>query len=228
MRRAYRVADLWSERDMPSCDSPFAARMLLSWSIASRWAFAIAGPAGSTRAAAMRTPVRRVTGRRRKAIPLFQRPTGLAVGRAQERFARRPRWPVSPHYLGPPFPSDLVPEEIRRFTWSVSRSRLESAHLVFLPSSRLGTVLPRSRGNRARALARARRVPRFDAPARGSAPLRLLRRTPDRQRPAGQPPRAGARVQGRLPALQDDARPPGHAQGRLGLPRAAGRARGRE
>ena len=42
----------------------------------------------------------------------------------------------------------------------------------------------------------------------------------------GLAPRARARLQGRLPALQDDARPPGPPQGGLGLPRPAGRARG--
>ena len=40
-------------------------------------------------------------------------------------------------------------------------------------------------------------------------------------------PRPLAGVQGHLPALQDDVRLPGAAQGGLGLPRAAGRARGR-
>ena len=43
----------------------------------------------------------------------------------------------------------------------------------------------------------------------------------------GSAPRAGARVQGHLPALPDHARPLRRAQGRLGLPRPAGRDRGR-
>ena len=68
--------------------------------------------------------------------------------------------------------------------------------------------LPRARGAGARALARARRLPRVDPPARGRAAVRLLRGAADRQRAAGLPPRARARLQGRLPALQDDARPP--------------------
>ena len=55
----------------------------------------------------------------------------------------------------------------------------------------------------------------------------LLRGPADRQRAARRPPRAGARVQGHLPALPDDARALRRAQGRLGLPRPAGRDRGR-
>ena len=55
----------------------------------------------------------------------------------------------------------------------------------------------------------------------------LLRGPADRQRAAGLPPRARARVQGHLPPLPDDARALRRAQGRLGLPRPAGRDRGR-
>ena len=44
----------------------------------------------------------------------------------------------------------------------------------------------------------------------------LLGGPADRQRQARRPPRPRARVQGHLPALQDDARLPGRAQGRLG------------
>ena len=57
----------------------------------------------------------------------------------------------------------------------------------------------------------------------GAEPLGLLGGAADRQRPARLAPRPGARVQGHLPALQDDARPLRGAQGRLGLPRPAGR-----
>ena len=64
--------------------------------------------------------------------------------------------------------------------------------------------------------------------ARGGPLLELLRGPADRQRPARLPPRPRARLQGHLPALQGDVRPLRAAQGRLGLPRAAGRARGRE
>ena len=65
--------------------------------------------------------------------------------------------------------------------------------------------LPAARGADPRALARARRLPRVDAPPRGRAAVRLLRGPADGQRPARLAPRPGARVQGRLPALQDDA-----------------------
>ena len=61
----------------------------------------------------------------------------------------------------------------------------------------------------------------------GCRAVGLLRGPPHGERPAGLPPRALARVQGHLPALPDDARLPGRAQGRLGLPRAAGGDRGR-
>ena len=52
----------------------------------------------------------------------------------------------------------------------------------------------------------------------------LLRGPADRERQAGHPPRRGARLQGPVPALQDDAGTVGAAQGRLGLPRPARRA----
>ena len=58
----------------------------------------------------------------------------------------------------------------------------------------------------------------------GRRAVRLLRGPADGQRAPRLAPRALARLQGRLPALQDDARPPGAPQGRLGLPRPAGRA----
>ena len=61
----------------------------------------------------------------------------------------------------------------------------------------------------------------------GARAVRLLRGPADRQRPPRLPPRARARVQGHLPALPDDARLLRRAQGRLGLPRPAGRDRGR-
>ena len=56
----------------------------------------------------------------------------------------------------------------------------------------------------------------------------VLRGSAHRQRHSGHPPRRGARVQGRLPALQDHAGAARRAEGRLGLPRAAGRDRRRE
>ena len=61
----------------------------------------------------------------------------------------------------------------------------------------------------------------------GGAAVRLLRGPADRQRLPGLAPRARARLQGRLPALQDDDRALRRAQGRLGHARAAGRDRGR-
>ena len=93
------------------------------------------------------------------------------------------------------------------------------------PSGRPAAVLPRARGAGPRALARARRVPRVGPPPGGRRALGLLGGPADGQRQAGRPPRPRARLQGHLPALQDDARLPGRAQGRLGHPRPAGRDR---
>ena len=59
-----------------------------------------------------------------------------------------------------------------------------------------------ARAGGAGALARARRVRRVAARARGRPAVGLLRGAPDRERAAGLPPRALARVQGHLPALQ--------------------------
>ena len=108
-----------------------------------------------------------------------------------------------------------------------ARPNLESAAMPPLPAGRHQPELPRARGAGARALARARRLPRDAAPARGRAAVRLLRGPADRQRRARLPPRPVARLQGHLPPLQDDVRLPRAAQGGLGLPRAAGRAGGR-
>ena len=63
--------------------------------------------------------------------------------------------------------------------------------------------------------------------ARGSG-LGLLRGPADGERQAGRPPRRGPRLQGPVPALQDDEGLPRPAPGGLGLPRPAGRARHRE
>ena len=97
-----------------------------------------------------------------------------------------------------------------------------------LPTSGHRSVVPRARADRARALARARRLPRVDSPPRGRSAVRLLRGPADGQRAPGIAPRPGARLQGRVPALPDDAGPVRAPQGRLGLPRPAGGARGRE
>jgi hypothetical protein len=53
----------------------------------------------------------------------------------------------------------------------------------------------------------------------------VLRGPAHGQRPAGHAPHRGARVQGRLPPVQDDAGLPRAPPGRLGLPRPAGRDR---
>ena len=55
----------------------------------------------------------------------------------------------------------------------------------------------------------------------------LLRGAADGERTAGRPPRPRPRLQGHLPPLPDHARLLRRAQGRLGLPRPAGRDRGR-
>ena len=62
---------------------------------------------------------------------------------------------------------------------------------------------------------------------RRRAGVRVLRRASDGQRQARLAPCGLAHLQGPLPALQDHARLPRAAQGRLGHPRPAGRARGR-
>ncbi len=104
---------------------------------------------------------------------------------------------------------------------AVARCLVASGPRAPLRACRSRPVVPRARGAGPRALARARRLPRVDPPPRGRRAVRLLRGSAHRQRPARVPPRALARVQGRVPALQDDARPPRPPQGRLGLPRAA-------
>ena len=77
-------------------------------------------------------------------------------------------------------------------------------------------------------MAREGRVRPLARRDRGPPALGVQRGPADRQRHARHPPRRGARVQGRLPALPDDEGLPRPAQGRLGLPRPPGRARGRE
>ena len=65
-------------------------------------------------------------------------------------------------------------------------------------------------------------------PRKDGRAVDLLRGPAHRQRPARAAPRVGPGVQGPLPPLPDDAGPQRAPQGRLGLPRPAGRARGRE
>src|SRR5215210_8894843 len=74
-------------------------------------------------------------------------------------------------------------------------------------------LLPRAGGAGARALARARHLQGDAAQPRGSAAVRVLRGTADRERLPRLPPRAGTRLQGRVPALQDDDRALRRAQG---------------
>ncbi|CAA9483146.1 MAG: Isoleucyl-tRNA synthetase, partial [uncultured Solirubrobacteraceae bacterium] len=94
------------------------------------------------------------------------------------------------------------------------------------PRRRPQPVLSRPGARGAGALARARRLSRVAAPPAGRRAVGVLRGPADRERAPRLPPRPRARLQGHLPALQDDARPPGRAQGRLGLPRAARGDRG--
>ena len=63
---------------------------------------------------------------------------------------------------------------------------------------------------------------------RGPPRVGLLRGPAHRQRHARRPPHRGPRLQGRLPALPHHEGLPRRPQGRLGLPRPAGRARRRE
>src|SRR6188472_2909449 len=107
--------------------------------------------------------------------------------------------PVRPYDLGPPLAPGPLPAAIRRFARRFSRSCLESTPPSDpLLARRFRPVVPRARGARARALARARHLQRVDPPPRGGAPLRLLRGSADRQREAGRAPRPLARLQGRL------------------------------
>ena len=107
-----------------------------------------------------------------------------------------------------------------------SRLPESAAHGEF-PPSRPQAVLPGARGDHPRALARARRLRSLAGQAGVRGALGFLRGPADRQRPARVPPRPRPGLQGHLPALQDDDWAPRPPEGRLGLPRAAGGARGR-
>ena len=174
----------------------------------------------------------------------FLRPTGLAVGLAQERSrsGQGLAGPVRPVLHGSPVrsrtsrvrfgdsPGGLAraEAECQLALGDRGRALVESTPRGRLPTRRHRPIVPRARGPGARALARARRLPRVDPPPRGLAAIHLLRGPAHRERAPGLPPRPGARVQGRLPALPDDARPLRAPQGWLGLPRPAGGARGGE
>ena len=116
----------------------------------------------------------------------------------------------------------------RRDLPKARRLRLDGLVDPLRPGAPVRQSFPALEEDDPRALARARRVPRVDPPPAGRRAVRLLRGPADRQRPPGLPPRAQPRVQGRVPALPDDARTPGAPQGRLGLPRPTGGARDRE
>ena len=82
------------------------------------------------------------------------------------------------------------------------------------------------RARRPRVLARAPDL--REEPGEARRHVDLLRGSADRQRPPRHPPRRVPNVQGHLPAVPDHAGLPGRPQGRLGLPRSPGGARGRE
>ena len=86
----------------------------------------------------------------------------------------------------------------------------------------------RSRSESSRAGASDDVVGQVARAPQGRRAVDLLRGPADRQRPARPPPRVGPGLQGPLPPVPDDAGPTTSPQGRLGLPRPAGRARGRE
>ena len=88
-------------------------------------------------------------------------------------------------------------------------------------------LVPGARGGGPRALAGAGDLPAQRGGAAGRAAVHVLRGAADGERDAGRAPRAGARLQGSDPALQDDAGLPRAAEGRLGHARATGGARGR-
>ena len=115
----------------------------------------------------------------------------------------------------------------RATTGSSGSSRLHRLH-GWRAAGRSPAVLPEPRGGGPRALARARRLPRVAcaaarAPSRGSS---TRARRPPTAAPASHHV-LRPRLQGHLPPLPDDAGLPRRAQGRLGLPRPAGRDRGR-
>src|SRR5437879_5417556 len=83
--------------------------------------------------------------------------------------------------------------------------------------------LRRPRGARPRAVAGARPVRREPAAQGGRPGVGVLRGAADGQRPARSPPRLGPLLQGPLPPLPHDAGPLRGPQGRVGLPRPAGR-----
>ena len=86
----------------------------------------------------------------------------------------------------------------------------------------------RPRPRRTRVLARERCLRPLPRPQRRATAVGIQRGPSHGQRHAGNPPCRSPGVQGRLPALSHDEGLPRPTQGRLGLPRFAGRARGGE
>ncbi len=105
-----------------------------------------------------------------------------------------------------------------------SRCPRGSKHGGATPAGREAPGLSGVGASSARALARRARVRTIARGARRRPGLLLLRGPADGERQPWLPPRPAALLQGPLPALQDDARLLRAAQGRLGLPWAAGRA----
>src|SRR5215207_1894779 len=177
--------------------------------------------------------------------PLFPTAYGVSCRACAGKIALRPgatTGQFAPYCIWVPRPLPDLPVAVRRFgRRSITHrggmsSSLGGAGVAFvestlrgsLPPCRYRPVVPRAGAARARALARTRRFPRVDPPPRGRSAVRLLRGPADRERAPRLAPRPEPGVQGRLPALQDDAGPLRPAQGRLGLPRPSGGARGRE
>ena len=107
---------------------------------------------------------------------------------------------------------------------SLHRSTMEEGRTV--PPRRCPpTWTCRARARGARALAGRQGLRAQPGAERRQPDLDVLRGPADRERHARRAPRRGPGVQGRLPPLQDDEGLPRPPQGRLGLPRPAGRDR---
>ena len=118
----------------------------------------------------------------------------------------------------------------RRLTDRACRAsrRLTESGAHGLPARRRDAVLPRARGAGPRAW-RERDVFRRSLAQRADAEVWSFYEGPPTANGAARvTPRPLAGVQGHLPALPDDARLPRAQEGRMGLPRPAGGARGRE
>ena len=121
-----------------------------------------------------------------------------------------------------PRPEDQSPPSRRR---DVTRrvTRREAA----VPRTARGRRPARDRAGDAGPLARRPGLRAVAGADRGGPAVDVLRGAADGERHAGRAPRRGPGLQGRLPPVQDHAGLPRAAPGRLGLPRPAGRGRGR-